>query len=177
MDVGNIAELNTFLVLDAIRSHRVATRRQVGRELGLSDASVSRIVKRLLASGIIEELPGTAPSGSPHSPARGRTPSMLRFVGPPGGVIAVDLGPTRCHGALADLAGEILATDFWPVGDDALATLLTCIEALTEQGRRTRHARARRRRRNPGAHRPGQPSCDRGPERALARFRPARRPW
>jgi glucokinase len=142
MDVGNIAELNTFLLLDAIRSRGEATRRQLGRELGLSDASVSRIVKRLLATGIIEELPG-------EGAVRGRTPSILRFIGPAGGVIAVDLGGTRCHGALADLAGGTLATDFRePSGDhlagdqqgrdqdrdqlggDAAGTLLRCIEAL-----------------------------------------------
>ena len=153
MDVGNIAELNTFLLLDAIRSRGEATRRQLGRELGLSDASVSRIVKRLLATGIIEELPG-------EGAVRGRTPSILRFIGPAGGVIAVDLGGTRCHGALADLAGGTLATDFrepsadHPArdeqgrheqsrdeqsrdqqgrdqpGGDAAGTLLSCIEAL-----------------------------------------------
>jgi len=33
MDVGNIAELNTFLVLDAIRARGQATRRQIGTEL------------------------------------------------------------------------------------------------------------------------------------------------
>jgi glucokinase len=125
MDIGNIAELNTFLLLDAIRSRGEATRRQLGRELGLSDASVSRIVKRLLATGIIEELPG-------EGAVRGRTPSILRFVGPAGAVIAVDLGGTRCHGALADLAGGTLATDFRQLGDDgdAAATLLRCIGAL-----------------------------------------------
>ncbi len=132
MDVGNIAELNTFLLLDAIRSRGEATRRQLGRELGLSDASVSRIVKRLLAAGTIEELPG-------EGAVRGRTPSILRFVGPAGGVIAVDLGGTRCHGTLADLAGGTLATDFrepsaepggGESGGDAAGTLLACIEAL-----------------------------------------------
>ena len=133
MDVGNIAELNTFLLLDAIRSRGEATRRQLGRELGLSDASVSRIVKRLLATGIIEELPG-------EGAMRGRTPSILRFVGPAGGVIAVDLGGTRCHGALADLAGGTLATDYRepsaPAGDrDAAGTLLSCIEALKSAAR------------------------------------------
>ena len=143
MDVGNIAELNTFLLLDAIRSRGQATRRQLGRELGLSDASVSRIVKRLLATGIIDELPG-------EGAVRGRTPSILRFVGPAGGVIAVDLGGTRCHGALADLAGGTLATDFRePSGDqpgpdepsrdgrggDAAGTLLSCIEALKAAAR------------------------------------------
>jgi DNA-binding transcriptional MocR family regulator len=75
MDVGNIAELNTFLVLDAIRSHGRTTRSQVARELGLSDASVSRIVKRLLASGAIAELPG-------EPAARGRTPSSARSPAP-----------------------------------------------------------------------------------------------
>jgi glucokinase len=146
MDVGNIAELNTFLLLDAIRSRGEATRRQLGRELGLSDASVSRIVKRLLAAGTIEELPG-------EGAVRGRTPSILRFVGPAGGVIAVDLGGTRCHGTLADLAGGTLATDFrepsaeaggqpsggqpggGQSGGDAAGTLLACIEALKAAAR------------------------------------------
>jgi glucokinase len=125
MDVGNIAELNTFLVLDAIRSRGEATRRQLGRELALSDASVSRIAKRLLASGLIEELPGA-------TAVRGRTPSILRFVGPVGGVIAVDLGGTRCHGALADLAGATVAGDRRHLSDDrdAAGTLLECIRAL-----------------------------------------------
>jgi len=129
MDVGNIAELNTFLLLDAIRTRGQATRRELGRELGLSDASVSRIAKRLLAAGLIEELPG---EGS----VRGRTPSILRFVGPAGGVIAVDLGGTRCHGALADLAGVTLETDYHDLGaTDAAGTLLGCIEALRSAAR------------------------------------------
>ena len=127
MDIGNIAELNTFLVLDSIRSRGHVTRRQLVRDLGLSDASVSRIVKRLLAAGLIAEEPG-AGAGA----ARGRIPTVLRFVGPPGGVIAVDLGGTRCHGALADLAGGVVAEDFRPTGEgsEAVGALLRCITAL-----------------------------------------------
>jgi glucokinase len=125
MDVGNIAELNTFLVLDAVRSRGRVTRSQLARELGLSDASISRIVKRLIVSGSIEELPG-------EPTARGRTPSILRFIGPVGAVIAVDLGGTRCHGALADLAGITIAEDFRPAtaGGNAADALLACIAAL-----------------------------------------------
>lgn len=125
MDLSNIAELNTFLVLDAVRSGGSATRRQLSRDLGLSEASVSRIVRRLLASGLIEELPGAGT-------VRGRTPSVLRFAGSAGGVIAVDLGGTRCHGAFADLAGVIVAEDYRPAGEgsDAAGTLLTCIGSL-----------------------------------------------
>ena len=125
MDVGNIAELNTFLVLDAVRSRGQVTRRELGLELGLSNASVSRIVKRLLAAGLIAEEPGAGT-------VRGRIPAVLRFVGPPGGVIAVDLGGTRCHGALADLAGDVVAEDFRPAGEggEAVGALLACIAAL-----------------------------------------------
>src|ERR1700722_7781005 len=125
MDVGNIAELNTFLVLDAVRSHGRATRSQLARELGLSDASVSRIVKRLLAAGSLAELPG-------ESAARGRTPTILEFVGPAGAVIAVDLGGTKCHGALADLAGGTVAEDFRSAksGENAAGVLLACIAML-----------------------------------------------
>jgi glucokinase len=125
MDIGNIAELNTFLVLDAIRSRGQATRRELGTDLGLSAASVSRIVKRLLTVRLIAEEPGAGTE-------RGRTPTILRFIGPPGGVIAVDLGGTRCHGALADLAGSIVAEDFRPTGEGnaAVSALLECIAAL-----------------------------------------------
>ncbi|HUC55930.1 MAG TPA: ROK family transcriptional regulator [Streptosporangiaceae bacterium] len=125
MDVGNIAELNTFLVLDAVRSQGRTTRSQLARELGLSDASVSRIIKRLIASGSVAELPG-------ESAARGRTPSILEFVGSAGAVIAVDLGGTKCHGALADLAGGTVAEDFRlaGAGQNAAGVLLDCIAAL-----------------------------------------------
>jgi glucokinase len=125
MDVRNIAELNSFLVLDAIRSHEQVTRRQLAGELGLSDASVSRIVQRLLLAGLVAEEAG-------GKSARGRTPTVLRFVGASGGVIAVDLGGTRCHGALADLAGTPVAEDFRPAGEgrQAARTLLDCMAAL-----------------------------------------------
>jgi glucokinase len=123
MDVGNIAELNTFLVLDAIRSAGQATRAQLAAELGLSNASISRIVKRLLEQEIIEEAPS-------EGGLRGRIPTVLRFVGTRGGVIAVDLGGTRCHGALADLAGMTVARDDRLIGDGATDALLACIKAL-----------------------------------------------
>jgi glucokinase len=138
MDVGNIAELNAFLLLDAIRSHGKVTRRQLAAELGLSDASVSRITQRLLRAELIAEEPG-------DRPARGRTPTVLRFVGAAGSVIAIDLGGTRCHGVLADLAGTTIAEDFRPTreGQHAAAALLACVAALRpDQGSRSWPVRA-----------------------------------
>ena len=138
MDIGNIAELNAFLVLDAIRSHGKVTRRQLSAELGLSDASVSRIVQRLLRAELIAEETG-------DRSARGRTPTVLRFVGAAGSVIAIDLGGTRCHGVLADLAGTSIAEDFRPTreGRHAAAALLACVAALRpDQGSRSWPVRA-----------------------------------
>ena len=47
----NLLEVNEFLVLDHIRDHGRTTRGEVERDLGISRASVSRIVKRLCAAG------------------------------------------------------------------------------------------------------------------------------
>src|SRR6185437_6480265 len=73
----------------------------------------------------IAELPG-------EPTARGRIPTILEFVGPIGAVIAVDLGGTQCHGALADLAGGTVAEDFRAAGagEAAADRLLACIAAL-----------------------------------------------
>ena len=131
MDATDISDLNTFLVLDAIRRCEEVTRVEVAAQLGLSEASISRIVRRLVADGSVEERPGSA--GDP-----GRTPATLRFVPRAGGVVAVDLGGTKCHGAVADLAGEILHEDVRPTAgaSDAIEAVLACIAALRSYSHR-----------------------------------------
>ena len=104
MERSSITAVNEFLVLDAIRSAGQATRPQLGTSLGLSQASVSRIVRRLLAQGLVIEEPG-------QSDGVGRNRDVLRFNRRAGAVIAIDLGGTKCHGALADLAGDVVMQD------------------------------------------------------------------
>jgi glucokinase len=125
MDVATLSQLNEFLVLDAVRSHGETTRTAIARSLGLSPASVSRIVKRLLDAGLVTEAPE-------HSAAPGRNPGVIRLNERAGGVIAIDLGGTKCHAALADLTGEVLAEDFRATHDLAtpVATLVASIEAM-----------------------------------------------
>jgi glucokinase len=56
---------------------------------------------------------------------------VLRFNRRSGAVIAIDLGGTKCHGALADLAGDILAEDLRPTfaaGSPATSLLATIAE-------------------------------------------------
>src|SRR3954470_24080051 len=104
---GTMFEVNEFLVLDFVREHDPTTRTDIARELGLSPASVSRIVGRLTRDGLVAE------AGTLRSPG-GRPRGVISFRRDAGAVIAVDLGGTRCHGALADLSGTVLAEELAP---------------------------------------------------------------
>jgi glucokinase len=125
-------EINGYLVLDHVREVGETTRPALAAQLGLSAASVSRIVRRLIGEGLISEGPGSSTGGRPRS--------VLRFNTRAGCVIGVDLGGTRCHGLLADLGGAPLAEDIRPTGADEepFAVLVATIRALqaraSEQG-------------------------------------------
>jgi glucokinase len=124
---ASVTEVNEFLVLDAIRLAGETTRPELATRLQLSPASVSRIVRRLLAQQLVTEEPGP-------SAGLGRNRDLLRFNRRSGAVIAVDLGGTKCHGAVADLAGDILDEDIRPAfaGGSPAQSLLECIGALRQ---------------------------------------------
>ncbi len=118
-------EVNEFLVLDFIRSRERTTRPEIGRELGLSPSSVSRIIGRMIRSGVALESPGpTAAAGRPRS--------VIAFNHASGAVMAVDLGGTKCHGALADLSGTVVAEHVLPsrMSSGAFAALTDTIDVL-----------------------------------------------
>ncbi|MGZ6339969.1 MAG: ROK family protein [Candidatus Limnocylindrales bacterium] len=118
-------EVNEFLVLDFIRECQETTRPDIAHALGLSASSVSRLVARLIREGMVRETGATSTSS-------GRPRGCIAFNHLAGCVVAVDLGGTRCHGALADLAGEILAEDERPnrAAGEAFATVLAIIADL-----------------------------------------------
>ena len=97
---ANLLEVNEFLVLDCIRERRRTTRGEVERDLGISRASVSRIVNRLRRTGEVVETAGSSPRG-------GRPSDILTFNYQSGSVIVADLGRRQCHVVVADLVGTI----------------------------------------------------------------------
>src|SRR5665213_2038667 len=101
MSRPSITNVNEFIVLDSVRLARTTTRSELAVQLGLSPASISRIIRRLLNDGLVLEEPG-------ESEGLGRNATVLRFNERAGSVIAIDLGGTKCLGALADLAGNVL---------------------------------------------------------------------
>jgi glucokinase len=131
-------EVNEFLVLDYIRDHTTTTRPEIGRALELSDSSVSRMVGRLLKSGLVVESPGQATSA-------GRPRNTIAFNHRAGAVLAVDLGGTTCHGMLADLSGAMLSEYERPTEGQggAFAALSATISTLqTAASRRGLHVDA-----------------------------------
>jgi glucokinase len=125
---ATMSALNESLVLDYVREHSQTSRPAIARDLGLSAASVSRIVGRLIREGLVT---GSAnPADGPGRPA-----SRVSFNHRAGCVLAIDLGGTKCHGVLADLAGDVLAEDVRPTNGagSPYQTLLASIAALTAQ--------------------------------------------
>ncbi|MEA2619291.1 MAG: glucokinase [Chloroflexota bacterium] len=128
---ANVLEVNEFLVFDFVRAQSETTRPEIARELGLSAASVSRIVGRLLKDDLV-----SVADGSRDAP--GRPPSRIRFNHHAGAVLAIDLGGTKCHGALADMNGDVLAEEIQPTAraGSPYETLIACIEVLQAEAAR-----------------------------------------
>lgn len=126
---GLMLQMNEHLVLDHIHERQTTTRPQIARHLGLSPATVSRIVRRLVEQDLVRERRGTSQGGRP--------PTLISFNPLSGAVIGIDLGGYSCHGVLADLAGEILYEDIRPTNDagDPFATLSQMLERLSEHAR------------------------------------------
>lgn len=122
---ANVLEVNEFLVFDFVRAQAETTRPEIARALGLSAASVSRIVGRLLKDDLV-----SVADGSTTTP--GRPCSRIRFNHQSGSVLAIDLGGTKCHGALADMNGDVIAEDIQPTAraGSPYATLIASIETL-----------------------------------------------
>ncbi|MBV9282256.1 MAG: ROK family transcriptional regulator, partial [Chloroflexi bacterium] len=98
---ASMQQANEAAILDHVRRHGSVSRSDVARDLGLSPATVSRAVRRLLHAGALREV-------GLGLPTLGRPPTLLEYDRRQGFVIAVDVGGTLCRAVLADLEGEEL---------------------------------------------------------------------
>lgn len=119
-------QINEQLVLDFVRDRGTTSRTEIVAGLGLSAATVSRIVRRLATDDLIREEPGASTGGRPRT--------RVAFNVRSGCVIGVDLGGTRCHGVLADLGGDVLAEEVRASDADGppFATLVETIGRLRQ---------------------------------------------
>ncbi|HET8646580.1 MAG TPA: ROK family protein, partial [Vicinamibacteria bacterium] len=101
------------------------TRAALIEATGLSAPTVGSLVSHLMRTGIVRDL-GTGPSRG------GRRPSFMEFNARHGYIAAIDVGPTQTRLAVADLRGEVLASDVvaTPSGVSPEALLTRLAEAL-----------------------------------------------
>jgi len=131
-----LERINRSAILQRIRERPGLSRAELGRVLGLSPATVTRLVGQLLEEGLVierESEPGARRSS-------GRRPRALYLNHEAYHLIGVDLGGTYLVGAVANLNGEIRAEVRRPSRpngrpEEALGQLIAAIEVLLEQAR------------------------------------------
>ena len=122
-----IAAFNETVVLDAVRrSEGGLSRVELASVSGLSAQTVTNVVRRLLAQGLIKEA-GKQNEGSPGKPR-----TLLRLDPAGAYAVGVHLDPTVITCVLLDLEGEVVEHDRRPAppDGDAEATLAVILEAI-----------------------------------------------
>jgi predicted NBD/HSP70 family sugar kinase len=96
-------------VLRSIRSRGPISRTDLARETGLSKPTVNEVVEKLLAVSFVRE---SLPSDDATRPRRpGPRARLLSFRADLGHVLGVDIGANKILVLLADLSGEIVASE------------------------------------------------------------------
>jgi predicted NBD/HSP70 family sugar kinase len=128
--VLRIKSSNVQSVLRACREKRALSRQELVRETGLSLPTIARIVKQLIAEGVIAE-------GEVASSTGGRKPVLLRFLPESRYAFGVDFASNHLtyseviRVALIDFDGRIVRTDGFSYQDfDSVDAIMAHISAI-----------------------------------------------
>lgn len=107
--------------------HGPLARSALARRLGLSPASLTRLVGPLMDGGLLEETSdtGTGPSGRPTRP--------LQVIANAGHFLGVRLTPDAAHAVLTNLRAEIIGSAQAPLDDSSPAGVVSVVAALVDQ--------------------------------------------
>jgi len=100
--IGNtdlISEVNSRLILNAVRLLQPTYRAEVSRKTGLKPATVTSIVATLMDKQLLHEIPGVVDQTARF----GRPPLMLAINADAFRVLAIDLEPDKIRVALTDM--------------------------------------------------------------------------
>lgn len=100
-NISYVSKINKTKILALIRSRELISRAEIGKEMGLSLPTVSRLVDSLIHHERLVTEEGTA------APSRGRPPQLVRFAGDSNYVIGLNIGATTVSGILSNLNAEI----------------------------------------------------------------------
>jgi len=129
---GLLRRLNSAAVLHAVREDGPVSRADIARATGLSKPTVNAAVELLLEQGYLNERDDELAT----PPRPGRRPRLLRFASGLGHVLGVDIGANKVLVLVADLGGQVLATERRRSEPTALLELVedAAIHALAAAG-------------------------------------------
>ena len=107
-----LRQLNSAHVLRAIRSHGPISRAELASTIGLSKPTVNEVVEGLLGDGTVLE---SEASGEERPLRPGRRARLLRFRADLGHVLGIDIGANKLLVVVADLNGDVIASERRPV--------------------------------------------------------------
>ncbi len=103
-----LRRLNSAHVLRAIRTHGPISRTDLAKRIGLSKPTINEVVDVLLAAGTVIE---TEARDDERPPRPGRRARLLRFRADLGHVVGIDIGANKLLVLVADLNGDVVATE------------------------------------------------------------------
>ncbi len=99
-------------MLRAIRSHGPISRAELAKTIGLSKPTVNEVVEGLLGKGTVLE---SDANGAERPLRPGRRARLLRFRADLGHVLGIDIGANKLLVVVADLNGDVVASQRRPV--------------------------------------------------------------
>ena len=114
-----IQDMNYHKILETIICDGLISRAELSKRLGLTKATISNQVQKLLDDGLVEE------TGSQET-SKGRRPIMLKFRGDHARVLALDINKGHINLLTADLLGQHcrFSQQPWTMERDRLLPLL-----------------------------------------------------
>jgi predicted NBD/HSP70 family sugar kinase/biotin operon repressor len=108
-----LRRLNSAHVLSAIRAQGPISRSELAKTIGLSKPTVNEVVEGLLRDGTVLE---SEANGAERPSRPGRRARLLRFRADLGYVLGLDIGANKVLVLVADLNGEVVASERRRVG-------------------------------------------------------------
>ena len=121
-----LREINERRVLDALRQEGPAHAAEVARLAGLSRPTAAQVLRSLMEAGLVAEVSPTASDSK-------RAKTMYKAISTLGLAMSVDIGARFVRAAVANLNGEVLASEKLSNSNTTLKKLLADVDAVIDQ--------------------------------------------